>query len=384
MSRSALAEQLLAEEPPAMRWAARVGSGDTVSGVAQLRPQRHQPGTGFLRLFVAPPARRNGIGTALLREAVRAADEAGMDRLQSTVLAGTGSAGESFAHSVPGLRVVLSLELQEQRLDQEWVLARCRELVAHRPPAYRLEHWTGPAPEQLATSFGRVMGHVLDAPGAALQMPSRTWDTAAVRAWEAAMTAGGQRLMVSAAVHSASGEVVAATVATVPASGGPVADQHDTAVLPEHRRQGLARWIKAEQATRLHEHFPGVRAVTSTVNQENVPVRALNRSLGYRPITGRLLVEAPVVAGDPPTAGDPSAADALSRIPADLTWVRAAPEGSEGPGPWIEIAFGPDELVYLRETGDPTSIVTTTRTKWAAFTKGVMAGEFDHFAEPAG
>ncbi|MCX4533743.1 MULTISPECIES: DUF397 domain-containing protein [unclassified Streptomyces] len=71
-------------------------------------------------------------------------------------------------------------------------------------------------------------------------------------------------------------------------------------------------------------------------------------------------------------------------IPADLTWVRAAPEGEDGPGPWIEIAFGPDGLVHLRETDDPSTIVTTTRTKWEAFTKGVMAGEFDHFAEPAG
>ncbi|MEV0495100.1 DUF397 domain-containing protein [Streptomyces atratus] len=70
-------------------------------------------------------------------------------------------------------------------------------------------------------------------------------------------------------------------------------------------------------------------------------------------------------------------------IPADLTWVRAAPEGEDGPGPWIEIAFGPDGLVHLRETGDPTNIVTTTRTKWEAFTKGVVAGEFDHFAESA-
>ncbi|MFE4334890.1 DUF397 domain-containing protein [Streptomyces sp. NPDC056831] len=71
----------------------------------------------------------------------------------------------------------------------------------------------------------------------------------------------------------------------------------------------------------------------------------------------------------------------MTDIPTDLTWTRAAPEGEEGPGPWIEIAFGPDELVHLRETGDPTNIVTTTRTKWDAFTKGVQAGEFDHFAE---
>ncbi|MFD4761481.1 DUF397 domain-containing protein [Streptomyces sp. NPDC058439] len=73
----------------------------------------------------------------------------------------------------------------------------------------------------------------------------------------------------------------------------------------------------------------------------------------------------------------------MADVPTGLTWVRAAPEGEEGPGPWIEIAFGPDELVYLRETGDLTNIVTTTRAKWDAFTLGVQAGEFDHFIESA-
>ncbi|MFF2957606.1 DUF397 domain-containing protein [Streptomyces sp. NPDC057963] len=73
----------------------------------------------------------------------------------------------------------------------------------------------------------------------------------------------------------------------------------------------------------------------------------------------------------------------MADIPTDLTWIRAAPEGEEGPGPWIEIAFGPDGLVHLRETGDPATVVTTTRTKWDAFTKGVQAGEFDHFVEGA-
>ncbi|MFI9629072.1 DUF397 domain-containing protein [Streptomyces sp. NPDC052042] len=71
----------------------------------------------------------------------------------------------------------------------------------------------------------------------------------------------------------------------------------------------------------------------------------------------------------------------MTDIPADPTWIRAAPEGDEGAGPWIEVAFGPDGLVHLRQTGDPTNVVTTTRAKWDAFTKGVQAGEFDHFVK---
>ncbi|MFB8029963.1 MULTISPECIES: DUF397 domain-containing protein [unclassified Streptomyces] len=71
----------------------------------------------------------------------------------------------------------------------------------------------------------------------------------------------------------------------------------------------------------------------------------------------------------------------MADLPAGLVWTRAAPEGAEGPGPWIEIAFGPGDLVHLRETGDPATVVTTTAEKWEAFTKGVAAGEFDHFTE---
>ncbi|WP_327655432.1 DUF397 domain-containing protein [Streptomyces sp. NBC_00483] len=68
-------------------------------------------------------------------------------------------------------------------------------------------------------------------------------------------------------------------------------------------------------------------------------------------------------------------------IPDDLTWQRAAPDDATGPGPWIEIAFGDGDLVFLRETSAPGTVVTTTRTKWDAFARGVQAGEFDHFVD---
>ncbi|WP_434594195.1 DUF397 domain-containing protein [Streptomyces sp. A5-4] len=67
--------------------------------------------------------------------------------------------------------------------------------------------------------------------------------------------------------------------------------------------------------------------------------------------------------------------------PADLNWIRTAPEGEEGHSSWIEVAFGPEDLVYLRETSTPGDVVTTTQQKWDAFVLGVQAGEFDHFAD---
>ena len=71
----------------------------------------------------------------------------------------------------------------------------------------------------------------------------------------------------------------------------------------------------------------------------------------------------------------------MSDIPTNLTWERAAPPEATGPGPWIELAFGDNDLVYIRETSDPETVVTTTQKKWDAFVLGVQAGEFDHFVE---
>jgi GNAT superfamily N-acetyltransferase len=286
-----LANRMLAADAAGAYWAVRLGNAP-ICGVAELLPQQHDPRTGFLRLFVAPQTRRVGLGTALLDRVRRGAIAAGMSRVQATVLAGP--PGEPFARNWPELKVMLRLERQEQRLDDEAVLRHCRSLAVCPDARYRLVRWRGSAPEPIVPSLGRVLGHVLDAPGAQLQMASRTWGRRAVREWEARMTASGEQLMVSAAVHEGSGDAVAVTVATVPSRDAGLADQHDTAVLPEHRGRGLARWIKAEQTLEILRRFPAVRAVAVTVNRDNQAMVRVNQALGYRRVRERLLVEAPL------------------------------------------------------------------------------------------
>ncbi|WP_176710052.1 DUF397 domain-containing protein [Streptomyces sp. Wb2n-11] len=58
-------------------------------------------------------------------------------------------------------------------------------------------------------------------------------------------------------------------------------------------------------------------------------------------------------------SGGPAGAP-LRATPAGLDGIRAAPGGEDGPGPRIEIAFGPEDPVHLRGTGDPENVPRRT------------------------
>jgi hypothetical protein len=59
-----------------------------------------------------------------------------------------------------------------------------------------------------------------------------------------------------------------------------------------------------------------------------------------------------------------------------LNWQKSSFSGDKAD--CVEIASKGD-LVYIRESDDPTTIVTTTRAKLNAWINGAKAGEFDHF-----
>lgn len=66
----------------------------------------------------------------------------------------------------------------------------------------------------------------------------------------------------------------------------------------------------------------------------------------------------------------------------DLVWQKSSFVGSDAGQEYIEIAVSPDgQLIHLRESQRPETVVTTTLVKWEAFVKGVQAGEFDSFAD---
>ncbi|WP_030241161.1 DUF397 domain-containing protein [Streptomyces sp. NRRL S-350] len=62
------------------------------------------------------------------------------------------------------------------------------------------------------------------------------------------------------------------------------------------------------------------------------------------------------------------------------TWRKASASGESTDCVEVRAAGG---LVEIRESDRPEVVVRTTPRKWAAFVRGVKAGEFDRYGDPA-
>jgi hypothetical protein len=80
------------------------------------------------------------------------------------------------------------------------------------------------------------------------------------------------------------GSVVAFAELRVSRSPGAVAGTEDTAVVAEHRRRGLARWVKMDSLQQLQRDRPDVSLVTTTNDEKNEAMLALNQALGFEPV----------------------------------------------------------------------------------------------------
>jgi RimJ/RimL family protein N-acetyltransferase len=105
---------------------------------------------------------------------------------------------------------------------------------------------------------------------------------ARVRAYEAAQTSDGNRLYRVLARHRATGELAGHTVLVVDAERPDLGEQHDTAVLAEHRGHRLGLLLKAEMLRWLAEAEPRLRSIDTGNAGSNRHMIAVNQRLGYR------------------------------------------------------------------------------------------------------
>ncbi len=248
--------------------------GDVPAGVLKLGLDLGDPdGPGHGSLWVFPGFRRRGAGRALAAAGLAALRERGRPLLLAD--APRAAAGERFAAE---LGADLVGESVRNRLRLAGPARAVLEAAVARPvPGYRLASWRGPCPDDLVESYARAWSALEERVNGRPRV--RRPSAGDVRAREAEAERAGHLPHVVAALPEHGTVIVA--YSTLFVRDSPMADAGETLVLPQHRRRGLATWLKADVllgAARENGRLALVQVFNDTAN---TAVVALNRKLGF-------------------------------------------------------------------------------------------------------
>ncbi|MEU0007832.1 GNAT family N-acetyltransferase [Streptomyces sp. NPDC006314] len=256
-------------------------------------PDGHPVGSASLQLFtkegqrhlaeldvqVHPAERGRRVGSLLLAAAVAAAREDGRRAVISRAQSDSPGAGFLLAS---GFRAVLALTYA--RLPLADVDLPALTAITENPHAgYRLAAWEGMVPGELADTFVASRRAMDDMPVGTVDYGTVVWDLDRVRAAASVIAARGDVLHTVAAVDRSDGSIAGFTELVVPGSGTGDAQHYGTAVLPQHRGRGLARWMKAASIVQARERHPRLGGLLTDTADNNPYMRRVNDELGYLP-----------------------------------------------------------------------------------------------------
>jgi mycothiol synthase len=231
----------------------------------------HGPTAAFAHVLVLPERRRAGLGTALLAAVRDRCLELGVTALHARHASPSGAAFAAHVGAVDSQRdVYSSLELRSAPLPEPSV-----------PSGWTLVNWLARVPDEHLAAYVVARGAMDDAPTPeAMEFP--TWTAEQVRASEESLALREREMRLTVAMNP-TGDIGAFTELRL-SRGSTAGFTDDTGTVAEHRGQGLARAIKLESLRGLRNDHPEVEVVTTSNAEENVVMRHINESVGFRPI----------------------------------------------------------------------------------------------------
>ncbi|MGO4956071.1 GNAT family N-acetyltransferase [Luteococcus sp. Sow4_B9] len=255
-----------------------------------------------LGVIVAEPARRQGVGTALLAACERVARQKGCTTVQGwaehrspgeneDALTPPTGAGRVPYDAAAGFALARGYRLEQ--CEQHSVCAlpgdagKLAELRADALPhaaGYQLHSFVGPVPDELVCGYAQLLEHFsAEVPSGGLETEPECWDADRIRRGEAARAAAGREAVTTLAIHEATGAVVASTDITTDPVHPEVCFQQVTVVDRAHRGHRLGLLVKLANHQALAEHRPRLRRVHTWNADENDWMRSINRDLGFQP-----------------------------------------------------------------------------------------------------
>lgn len=246
----------------------------------------------WVSVVVRPDLRRRGYGRAgldlVLAECLR------VGRTSVLLYGWESDAAHGFAEAAGFVQKSLEVRRLHDLDGSGAERARFRALhdeAARHATAYELVSLTGRTPEDLLPGLVAVTAAINDAPLDDLEYEDEVYDADRVRAYERAQQASGYRMHRVLARHRGTGALVGHTVVCVDTEQPVWAEQHDTAVLPEHRGHRLGLLLKAAMLLHLAEAEPQLRCILTENAASNGPMIDVNERLGHRAAGRQLLFQ---------------------------------------------------------------------------------------------
>jgi GNAT superfamily N-acetyltransferase len=238
-------------------------------------------------LFVDPLQRRRGYGSALLAELEERARELGRPTLLVFVIEGSGEIGTG-----PNRRFA---DHHGYRIAEENVR---RDLAWPRPPDeldrlwdewapfaidYEIISWTNGTPEKIVDARAHLSAIMpAETPHVDIDVEAENWDSTRVRLHEATTDRMGRDLLVAAARHRTTGELVGYSELTVSRDQPQTAYQWDTLVVRRHRGHRLGGLLKIATMRLLEAGAYETKKISTFNSVLNGPMIAVNEALGAR------------------------------------------------------------------------------------------------------
>lgn len=183
-----------------------------------------------------------------------------------------------------------TLEQIERRSDLDLVesaptVARLLAEAEAAAVGYRIVQWSAPTPTQWAPGFAWMKSRMsTDAPAAGMEFDEQVWDAERVARHDQRWIDAGMTVLVTAAQHIDSGDLVAFNELTIGSDGTRPTNQEDTLVLKEHRGHRLGQLVKCAALTSWRDIAPASPKVITYNAEENRPMLDINEAIGFRPV----------------------------------------------------------------------------------------------------
>lgn len=247
-----------------------------------------------------------GIGTAALRIVEQTAREHGRSLVQSWAQHGEPSAQEDETASdrlvsptgfgtIPRdhiarfyLRHGYTLGQIERKsaLALNGSLSLVEQLLATaQPVGYSLVRWMVPTPPEHRDGYAWMKSRMsTDVPAGSMEFDEETWDAERVTRSDRRWLDGGHTVLVTAARHDATGDLVAFTELAIGEDVTGPTNQIDTLVVNEHRGHRLGQWIKCANLLAWQEIAPRSQKVLTYNAEENRHMLNVNEAMGFQPV----------------------------------------------------------------------------------------------------